>query len=70
MARKKQFPITTKVGATVIRIYKSPLHAKDEKGKRTSYDSFLVVYYRGGTRVRARFKSLEFAQNEVDRVRR
>ena len=69
MARKKEFPITTRVGATIIRIYKSPLHAKDEKGKRTTYDSFLVVYYRGGTRVRARCKSLELAQSEVDRVR-
>ncbi len=75
MARPSQFPITTKAGATAIKIYRSPLRVpitsgpKAHTGKVTSYDSYLVVHYRGGKRQRQRFKSLGLAQTEVSRVR-
>ena len=66
---KKTFPITTKAGATAIRIYRSPLRGNPDDRKSKSYDSFLVVHYRGGKRIRTRFKSLELAETEVDRLR-
>ena len=59
---KKTFPITTKAGATAIRIYRSPLRVNPDDRKSKSYDSFLVVHYRGGKRIRTRFKSLELAE--------
>ena len=66
---KKQFPITTRAGATAIRIYRSPLRANPDDRKSKSYDSFLVVHYLGGKRIRTRFKSLDLAETEVDRIR-
>ena len=45
---------------------------KKEGGKKikgTTYDSYVVVHYRGGKRERRRFHSLELAQVEASRVR-
>lgn len=66
---EEDVPNHTKAGATAIRIYRSPLRVNPNDPKSKSYDSFLVVHYLGGTRVRTRFKSLELAQTEVDRIR-
>ncbi len=80
MARPPQFPITIKAGATAIKIYRSPQQVKvapkanarpasGRKAKVVTYDSYVVVHYRGGNRQRQRFKSLELAQTEAARVR-
>ncbi len=80
MARPSQFPITVKAGATAIKIYRSPQlvkvaaepNARPAPGKKTkvvTYDSYVVVHYRGGQRHRQRCKSLELAQTEAARVR-
>ena len=80
MARPSQFPITVKAGATAIKIYRSPQLVKiaaeanaptvaGKKPKVVTYDSYVVVHYRGGQRHRQRCKSLELAQTEAARVR-
>ena len=81
MARPAQFPITIKAGATAIKIYRSPLRvpvALDPQAapgpagavpKVTIYDSYVVVFYRGGKRVRHRFNALDLAQAEAARLR-
>jgi integrase len=66
---KKQFPITTRVGATAIRIYKSPLRVIPDDRKSKLYESFVVVHYLGGKRIRTRFKTLALAETEVERIR-
>lgn len=80
MARPSKFPITVKAGATAIKIYRSPQLVKiaaepnappaaGKKPKIVTYDSYVVVHYRGGQRHRQRCKSLELAQTEAARVR-
>ena len=81
MARPSQFPITIKAGATAIKIYRSPLRvpvAPDPQAapgpagaepEVTTYDSYVVVFYRGGKRVRHRFNALDLAQAEAARLR-
>ena len=64
MARPSKFPITVKAGATAIKIYRSPQLVKiaaepnappaaGKKPKVVTYDSYVVVHYRGGQRVNA-----------------
>lgn len=69
-------------GSTAIKIYRSPLKIKaklkpqdqpQEGGpavalKVKSYDSYLVVYYFGGKRVRCRFNSLQEARDKANAV--
>ena len=72
MARRSQFPITIKAGGTAIKIYRSPQRVKVAAAGRTkvvTYDSFVVVHYRGGTRHRQRFSELALAQAEAARIR-
>jgi integrase len=71
MGRKREFPIKIKAGGTVIRIYSSPQVVRVKKGElleERQYQSFVVAYYRGGTRHRHRFNSLEDAQTEAERI--
>lgn len=73
MAKQQKFPIVLKAGATAIRIYYSPhrLKARDESDQNNNgkqYDSYVVVFYRGGQRIRRRFSSLEEAKVEAGKV--
>src|SRR4051812_5871768 len=68
MAKQISFPITTKAGATAIRIYKAPVRQKIE-GEVKVFDSFLVSYYRAGRRERKRCKNLKIARAEADRIK-
>jgi integrase len=67
MGRKREFPITLKAGATAIKIYYSP-HRVQLQSKERQYDSYVVSYYRGEKRFRARFNSLEDAETEAQRI--
>jgi integrase len=75
MAKKHTFPITIKAGSTLLRIYRNPLRIRRVtaggvlENDRKEYDSYVVSYYRGGKRQRTRFKSLDSAKTEADRIR-
>jgi len=70
-------------GGTAIRIYRSPLKTPKskptapagrgklaaKKSKIKTYDSFVVSYYQGGTRLRSRFNSLQQARDKADAVK-
>jgi integrase len=66
MGAKKKFPLTIKAGATDIQIYRT---TQTSKGKKKRYESYVVSYYRGGTRCRIRRSTLEAAKNEAGRIK-
>jgi len=78
MARQVTFPVVIMAGATAIRIYRSPLKvpaseptagSTSDNPESKSYDSYVVSYYKGGQRLRSRFKSLQQARDKADAIR-
>lgn len=67
MGQKRQFPITLKAGSTAIKIYRNPHRVHLQNGER-EYNSFVVSYYRGKKRCRARFNTIEDAETEAQRI--
>jgi integrase len=55
--KKKAFPIVFKNGSVAVKVYRTPTHG---------CDSFTVVYYHNGRRVRKSFSDLETAKTEAD----
>lgn len=56
-----------KAGSTAIKIYRNPHRVHLQNGER-EYNSFVVSYYRGKKRCRARFNTIEDAETEAQRI--